>query len=626
MSYLRSLIKIFNRKLLFDALAIGSAWCLSYWLRFDFGEIPKDISIFYLGKLPLVVFVYSLTFIYFGAEKSIWRFFSIHDLVQLCKSISVGSVVLLGIFYFTSAAVGFPRSILPLHSMLLFAFACFPRFILKYFHSVKKNNSEKKTLIIGAGKAGEWIARDLIRSKEYNLNPIGFIDDDRRKSKSSIHGLPVFGITRDIFQVVRKHNVKQLIIAIPSASTKAFNRIFQLCQKTQLPISTLPNVKDIVKGKVSVNLLREISLEDLLGREQVTLDWHLIRNSIKDQTILVTGCGGSIGSELLKQLMSFEPYRVIAVDNCEFNLFKIINDVEKLYPDVKVVSCLIDVKDKVGLQDIFQQFRPTAVFHAAAYKHVPLLEEQARVAAMNNIIGTKNLALCAAEAKVSKFVLVSTDKAVNPHNIMGATKRIAEIICQNFNDKYQFTNFITVRFGNVLNSAGSVIPTFKSQLEKGGPITVTHPDVTRFFMTIPEAAQLILQAFAMGVGGEIFVLEMGEPVKILHLAEQLIQLYGHKPYDEIKIDFIGLRPGEKLYEELFHEKEEMEETSHKKILKASSRKLEWEILNNLLTELDNGCKNLDNDKILEIIRSFVPELQVKSSKKRVNKINVEVVS
>ena len=373
-----------------------------------------------------------------------------------------------------------------------------------------------------------------------------------------------------------------------------------------MPFQTLPSVKELLSGAVTKANLREVSIMDILGRAPVPLDWQRIQVSLQDKIILVTGGGGSIGSELCKQLAKAQPRKLIILDQCEFNLYKIDADLTKLYPHINHLAVLGSVTDAMAVQQLIQAEKPQMIFHAAAYKHVPLLEGQVREAVHNNLMGTKIVAEAAIAAGVGRFVLISTDKAVNPTNVMGATKRAAEILCQNL-DKTSATRFTTVRFGNVLDSAGSVVPLFREQIKAGGPITVTHPDITRYFMTIPEACQLIMQAEAVGEGGEVFVLDMGEPVKIVYLAEQMIRLSGKTPGKDIAIEFVGLRPGEKLYEELFHDEEQLMETGFKKLRLAKARVYDNDVWSRKINSLTLACQSQDSLVVLSLLKELVPE-------------------
>jgi len=379
-----------------------------------------------------------------------------------------------------------------------------------------------------------------------------------------------------------------------------------LCETANIPFRTLPGINDLTAGRISVKALREVSIDDLLGRDQVNLNWKKISEGISNKTILISGGGGSIGAEISRQVAQLGPEKLVIVDNNELNLYEIEMQLKQGYKNLKFTCALVDITDVDGITHVMSQHKPDVVFHAAAYKHVPMLESQVRVAIKNNLHGTQIMAEAADKFKVKQFILISTDKVVNPTNVMGASKRIAEIFCQNFN-RFSTTNFITVRFGNVLGSTGSVVPLFQKQLEQGGPLTVTHSEVTRYFMTLSEASQLILQACVMGEGGEIFVLDMGEPIKIRYLAEQMIRLSGNTAGEDIDIVYTGLRPGEKLKEELFYENERLSSTSHQKILRAYFREIDWQQLLIKLQEINQACKNCNDTRLSALLRQMVPE-------------------
>jgi FlaA1/EpsC-like NDP-sugar epimerase len=498
--------------------------------------------------------------------------------------------------------------------MLLLIFLLGARLAIRYIKesSYFKNTikSGKRILIVGAGSAGEGLARDMLRNASYYYYPVAFVDDRQRKHGQEIHGIRILGGCQDIPEIVKTKNIEKIVFAIPSANSETLKRIFEICKVTNIPISTLPSLKELVSHNIAAKQLRKFSLEDLLGRDPISLDWQLIGNAIQDKVVLVTGAGGSIGSEVCRQIIKNSPKELIALDMSEFNLFSLEQELISIHThaQTKISVYLIDVRDSIALERIIFMCKPDIVFHAAAYKHVPLLEHQCREAIYNNVIGTYNLAKVAISNKVQKVILVSTDKAVNPTNIMGASKRIAEIICQNLNYSTDITKFITVRFGNVLGSAGSVVPIFQEQIKNGGPVKVTHPEITRFFMTIPEAAQLILQAFVLGNGGEIYVLDMGTPIKIRYLAEKMIELSGKEVNKDIEIQYTGLRPGEKLFEELFHEQEALEATTHTKILRAGIRRYNIHELIKTIERMKECCIVYNTEELLEHVKYLVPEL------------------
>ncbi len=413
-----------------------------------------------------------------------------------------------------------------------------------------------------------------------------------------------------MLEVVKRLEVDLIVIAARSASDEQMQRIVNLCEQSDVPFRTVPRFGEMITPFKAV---RQVAIDDLLGREKVELDWYAIAERLQGKMVMVSGGGGSIGSELCRQIMRLQPAGLVIFERCEFNLYQVEHMLRQEFPDACLYACLGDVGDIQSVEYVLSRYQPQVIFHAAAYKHVPMLEFQAREAARNNVLGTQVLAEAAVRHGCDTFVLISTDKAVNPSNVMGATKRMAELFCQAMNARYD-THFITVRFGNVLGSAGSVVPLFKKQIDSGGPVTVTHPEITRYFMTIPEACQLILQAGAMGEGGEIFVLDMGTPIKILYLAEQMIRLSGKKPGGDIDIQFTGLRPGEKLHEELFHQDEEnLRKTRHEKIMLASQRPCDWVYLNSAMKSLRKACEQYEEEKIQAILKNAIPEFQLKQA-------------
>ncbi len=588
-----------------DVVMIVIAWYIAYWLRFNLGNIPTDKFIQASTILPMLMVIQVGFYWIFGLYRGVWRFASLPDLTRIVKSVLVAIVVTIMVLFLDKRLSELPRSIFPLYGLLLIMFLGGSRFLYRWSKD-KGEKRGKRVLIVGAGQAGEGIARDLKRDVNKEYQAVAFVDDRASKEGQEIQGIRVVGATRTIPVIVRRYGIDLIIIAMPSVRSADMRRIVEYCELAAVPFRTLPGLDDLTSGSVKIEALREVSLEDLLGRDPVSLNWQDIRRGIEEQTILVSGGGGSIGSELCRQVARLGPKKLVVIEQNEFNLYSLKMEISHKFPEVNFSGYLVDVTDRVAVNQVLRQNHIDAIFHAAAYKHVPLLENQLRVAVYNNILGTQVLAEEAVCAKVKKFVLISTDKAVNPTNVMGATKRAAEIFIQNYN-AHSNTQFITVRFGNVLGSAGSVVPLFRKQIESGGPITVTHPEITRFFMTIPEASQLILQATAMGQGGEIFVLDMGEPIKIRYLAEQMILLAGLTPGEDIEIQYTGLRPGEKLYEELFHESEALSRTLHEKILQASYRERDWEKLLETLKEIEQACDENHESTLLHLLLYLVPE-------------------
>jgi FlaA1/EpsC-like NDP-sugar epimerase len=602
-----------------DFLAIPTAWFGAYWLRFNLDEVPNEILTQAMHMLPWVMIFQAIGFWVFGLYRGVWRFASLPDLTRIVKAIAMGSLMTLLVIFLSTRLQHIPRSVIPLYSMLLLLILGGSRFIYRWSKDKRYISVPgERVLIVGAGVAGESLVRDLLRDEKRSYLPIAFVDDRDKKLGRELHGIRVVGSCDDIPLVVKRYAIDMILIALPSANASEMRRIVSICESTQKPVRTLPGMNDLVSGLVSVKNLREISLEDLLGRDPVTLDWKAISNSLTGKVVLVSGGGGSIGSELCRQVVKLEPSHLIIVDNSEYNLFCVQQELLNKFEHTKTQFhfLLIDLCDMFAIERMLKDYKVQIIFHAAAYKHVPLLEPQIRAAVKNNILGTYNLAQAAALEKIEKFVLVSTDKAVNPTNVMGATKRIAELVCQYFNERFT-TSFITVRFGNVLGSRGSVVETFQQQLENGGPLTVTHPEVMRYFMTVQEASQLILQALTIGAGGELFVLDMGEPIKIRYMAEQMIRLAGKRKDEDIRIEYVGLRPGEKLFEELFHKREQLAQTSHTKILKAHPRVLDLKFEKSLLA-LQVAVNECQEQEIFRIIKELVPELrqtrQVKTAK------------
>jgi FlaA1/EpsC-like NDP-sugar epimerase len=598
-----------NRSLaiLHDLAMIPVAWLGAYWLRFNLGTIPPEYLYPAFQNLAVVVPLQAIAFHYFGLYRGVWRFASLPDLIRIMRAVLVGIFCFAIAIFFISRMQGVPRSVFVLYGILLVASLGSSRMIVRWSKDRSLYKGEvKRVLVVGAGKAGEMLVRDLLRTSDELYEPVGFVDDNPRRWGRELHGVRVLGSCDEITDFADKLDVDLIVLALPSANSRQMRRLVGLCEKTGIPFRTLPPMDRLMSGQVTLNQLREVSIDDLLGRVPVALDWQAIESELNGKRVLVSGAGGSIGSELCRQIARLQPSHLMLVDSSEFNLYSIETELLKKYPTLQISRYLNDVVDRVAIENIFQRSRPEIIFHAAAYKHVPMLEDQIREAARNNVLGTRVMAEMADQYGCESFVMISTDKAVNPANVMGTSKRAAEIFCQNLNQHSQ-TRFVTVRFGNVLGSAGSVVPLFKQQIEAGGPVTVTHREITRYFMTIPEACQLILQASVMGMGGEIFVLDMGESVKISFLAEQMIRLSGKVPGEDIDIVYTGLRPGEKLYEELFHEKEALQSTPHVKILLARHREFDWERLTEVLDGMAIACNSYDEDELRSLLSELVPE-------------------
>lgn len=613
--------KIKNRTVAFivDFLCIPLAWYGAYFLYQD-----SSILGAMLFAAPLLLVFQTGSLLLFKLYQGIWRFASLSDLIRIIVAVSMGTAF--AILMINVGLSPLPMRVIIIYALLLTGFLSGFRIFARIIRDLSSFSTyRQRVLVVGAGSAGETIVRELLRSADKKFKPVCFVDDDNTHIGKSIHGVSVLGSLNDIPKLVNKFNIELIFIAIPSASAQLMRKIVNVCEEANVPFRTLPSVAELTEGSLDISTLRHVKIEDLLGREQVELSWQKIDSNIANKIILISGGGGSIGSELCRQISARSPEKLIIVDNNEFNLYQIDLELRQKFPSINLICLLADLNDKSLLNNIFQTHMPDIVFHAAAYKHVPLLENQIRVAIYNNIIGSKNIAEISSKYNVKKFILISSDKAVNPSNIMGATKRAAEIFCQNFNFRSK-TKFITVRFGNVLDSAGSVVPLFRKQLREGKPLTVTHPDVTRYFMTIPEASQLILQAATMGDGGEIFVLDMGNPIKISYLAEQLIKLSGKVLGKDAYIEFVGLRPGEKLYEELFYELEKLILTPHTKIFQAEVQRFNWDDLSKIIYEMEYLCVNCDHEKLLLLLSKLVTEYKTPTETKvRNGRFEMDVV-
>ena len=609
-----------------DLIMVVFAWELAWFARFNFSMPPSAYWEANLKALPFVITIQCLINWRFGLYKGLWRFASLPDLWNIFRAAGLGVIAIMLISFVTTRLDNIPRSILIFYPVFLMFFLSGSRLGYRFWKdhtlSLKSISGTERVLVIGAGRAGETVIRDLHRDTHYVA--VGFVDDNPLLHKRRIQGLPVLGGLKSLTEIVQDYAVSSLLIAIPSASKDQIKEIVSLCEQTGKPFQILPRFTDDSGNLDEWGLgnVREVSIDDLLGRDKVELDWSIINEGIAGKRILVTGGGGSIGSELCHQIARLAPASIMIFEQGEFNLYNIDRKLKMDFPELLLESRLGDVHDMVAVDAAFKSFRPEVVFHAAAYKHVPMLQGQIREALRNNVIGTRIVAYAADKYECEKFVLISTDKAVNPTSIMGASKRIAEILCEAKNSVSK-TRYITVRFGNVLGSAGSVVPLFQQQIASGGPVTVTHKEMTRFFMTIPEACQLILQAGSMGKGGEIFVLDMGEPVSVLYLAEQMIKLSGKQPGQDVEIVFTGLRPGEKLSEELFHHEEGLVGTDHKKILLAKQRLQDWQQFEKTIEQIETACGVYDEEKALNVVKKLVPEL-IQEEMESDQEINQEV--
>lgn len=582
-----------------DAAVIIASLYLALYLRFE-GQIPSkylsNVSVLIPVMGPLQIIIY----FYFGLYNRLWRYASVKEVVTILSAVSASSAVMALIVYF-SGMIGFPRSLFPLTWLLNLVFTGGIRFTLRLRREMLTNGNghiptsengrastsgygrgteNKNVLIIGAGDAGSMIARELQKHPELTYQPVGFIDDSPSKQGYRIHGIPVLGTREKLKEVAAGLNVKEIIIAMPSAPASVIRDIVQVWTPLEIKLKTLPGIYELINGRVSVSQIRDVQIEDLLGREEDKVDLQEIAAYLAGETVLVTGAGGSIGSELCRQIGQFNPKQLLLFGHGENSIYDTDLELRERHPGLKTIPIIGDIQDLTKIDQVFERYRPAVVFHAAAHKHVPLMEQNPDEAIKNNIFGTKHVAEAADRHNAKHFVLISTDKAVNPSSVMGASKRAAEIIIQILAKKSR-TKFVAVRFGNVLGSRGSVIPLFKRQIARGGPVTLTHPEMTRYFMTIPEAVQLVIQAAAMGHGGEIFVLDMGKPVKIVELARDLIRLSGFEPDTDIKIEYVGIRPGEKLHEEVLTAEEGTSATRHERIYVARSAELTQPALEDL---------------------------------------------
>jgi FlaA1/EpsC-like NDP-sugar epimerase len=594
-----------------DVALVAFSYYFSFLLRFDM-QIPAHSVFLFLMTLPLALAIRLSSFGYFGMYSGVWRFASTSDLLSIIKGVSISSALFIIALSAINSFSGYPRSVLFIDWMVLMILLTGFRFSVKFCKEVNhlQRRGGFRTLLVGAGEAGESILREMIRNRGLNYHPVGLVDDNPSKIGKKIYGVPVLGDTQAIPSLVKKYKIREIIIAIPSAKGPDMRRIVAICKECPLPYKTLPGLGELIDGRVSVKKLREVNYLDLLGRPPVNLDITGIEGYLSGQCVLVTGGGGSIGSELCRQLIRFRPRNLIIVDAGEENLFRIQMELEHELHFKDFTALLARVENRSIMEAVFNKYRPEVVFHAAAYKHVPLVEQNPWEAVSNNIDASRVAMELARLYGVERFVLVSSDKAVHPTNVMGVSKRVSELLIQSFQETK--TRFMAVRFGNVIGSSGSVIPLFLRQIERGGPITLTHPEATRYFMTVVEASRLILQAGGMGAGGEVFVLEMGTPIKILDLANDLIRLSGKKPDEDIRIKYTGLRPGEKLCEEYILGDETIVATSHPQvtILQTDGQPPSPEFkkrLNRLLDELSEAAAQMDAFRIKKLLREIVPE-------------------
>ena len=594
-----------------DIILISASVAFAFLLRFE-GNIPKQHFLNILGFIPLALVFCIPIFYFFKLYSFSWTYVSTQELIALAKAIIISfSFLTASLFILRGETVflGFPRSTIFVTSFLVFIFCGGIRFAkriyLQIFPRIKKEEKER-TLIVGAGDAGEQILRNILSSRESIYFPVGFIDDNSAKQGVLIHGLKVLGKIKDIPEIVRDQNIEAMIIALPSAGAGVIKRAVDMGRRARLrKIKIVPPLSEIIDGKISLGNLKEIDVEDLLGRMPIQLDQKAIRNFIHKKSVLITGAAGSIGSELSRQVAKFRPGLLLLLDQDETGIFRISEELKSKFPKLGIRYFITDILDKNKVERIFKKFKPQIVFHAAAYKHVPLMEMEPDTAVKNNIFGTKIVAETALKNGAESFIFISTDKAVNPKSVMGATKRVGEMICQVLNKKNK-TRFISVRFGNVLASRGSVIQIFRERIKKREPIEITHPNMKRYFMTCAEACLLVMQASQMGKGGEVFVLDMGPPIKILDLAKEVIRLYGLEPDKDIPIVITEPRPGEKFFEEILTAEEGTEATRHEKIFIAKLSKINERKLNLGLRKLKKAAEKGDKQRIKNILKEIIP--------------------
>ncbi|HET6944388.1 MAG TPA: nucleoside-diphosphate sugar epimerase/dehydratase [Gaiellaceae bacterium] len=611
-------------QLVVDAGIVALSWFLAFQLRFDQG-LPPYYDTLLRRTILLVVAIKVAVFLAFGFHRRWWRYVSVHDMWSAARGVVVASLLAYVTVYLVAPVhnVRLPRSIAVMDLLLTLALVAGARLLARTVIERPRTSDfvarGKEVIVVGAGDAGRLVVQEMQRSRMLRYTPIGFVDDDRTKRNSRILGVRVLGSTDEMTRIVREHQPDEILIAIPSASGEVRRRVVEAAQAARVPVKTLPGLYELISGDLNLTgQLRPVQVEDVLGREQVEVDFEQVASYLSGQTVLVTGAGGSIGAELCRQIARISPARLVLVDSAETPLFDIERELVDERAFTPAVPKLIDVKDEKAMRrEVFEKYRPTVVFHAAAYKHVPLMNTHPLASVRNNVVATRVVSKLAAEFGVERFVLISTDKAVNPQTVMGQSKAVCEWIVETLGHRRDIeTRFVAVRFGNVLNSSGSVIPTFRRQIEKGGPVTVTHPEMTRYFMTIPEAVSLVVQAGAIGGRGQTFVLDMGDPVKIVDLAANMIRLSGHEPRfpgepsvgpTDISIRFVGSRPGEKLHEELWGDDESVGQTTHPKIMRLSRPPVDPAWLADQLVELERLADDGDTLEVVAKLGSIVRE-------------------
>jgi len=616
-------------QVLFDILIIFASFIISFFLRGQIQLIGNEdlfsqYSSYIMWYTLLVVILKMIMFWVFGLYRRVWKYASLKDMTAIIEALLLSSAILIGVFYLLSYPINisglnisftlqyFPRSVLIIDFLLSFILITISRFSVRFFNELRFGNPrtrKKRVLIVGAGDAGEMMAREMIRQRDSEYQPIGFLDDDYSKIKKRIHGIKVLGPISAMEGFIKKFGIDEVLIAMPSASGKLRKEVALKAKETGVNTKTLPSLYDVIDGRAHLYQVREIEVEDILGREPVKIKTDEAISEFKDKTVLITGAGGSIGSEICRQLLRFNPSRLIMVDHSENNLFYIESELNNKYSFSSGIPIVANIKDRQVMRSVFKKYKPEIVFHTAAYKHVPLMQLNPEAAIQNNFMGTKAIAKVSMDFGVKRFVMLSSDKAVKPKNIMGVSKLLAENYLRAVNG-HGNTNFMIVRFGNVLESNGSVINIFKNQIRAGGPVSVTHPDMSRYIMTIAEAAQLALQASLMGDGGEIFVLNMGKPINILELAKNMIRLYGMRPEEDIDIIYTGPREGEKLSEELSSDDEEMISSGFEYIYKIN-KKIDKKDMINILFNIEKEMLTYDYANLFRDLRKLVPEFDDK---------------
>lgn len=594
---------------LHDLFMVAVAWQIARLISSNLVQVPAFGWAAVTTSTILIVLLQGVVHWRVGLYRGLWRFASLPDLGNLLRAAALAAVTCVAVLMLLEVPLELTALMIWLFPVLLLVHMGVPRLLYRVFKDMRlevhRRRQTRRTVILGAGHSGQLLLPELRRRGGFDV--VGFLDDDERLHNGEVDGVPILGNIASLPRIAREADLDMAAIAIPSATNAQMQRVVEICDRAGVEFRTVPTLKELGASLTRFDDLKPVAIDDLLGREPVSLDWESIRAGLAGRRVLVTGGGGSIGAELCRQIARLNPAGLVVLDNCEYNLYRIDLSLKSEFRDLVIETVLGDVCDPATVETVLKRARPEVVFHAAAYKHLPMLQNQVREAFRNNVIGTRRLADAAVRYEVGTFVLISTDKAVNPCNVMGATKRIAELYVQHQN-RVSDTRFITVRFGNVLNSTGSVVPLFNEQIRRGGPVTVTHPEITRYFMTIAEAGQLIMQAGVLGRGGEVFVLDMGEPVRISFLAEQLIRLAGKDPGRDIEIVYTGLRPGEKLFEELFNDNETYATTAHEKIFLSQGDCQGHVDLEDKLRRAEAAVMRYDNETLRAVLLELVPEL------------------